>query len=329
MSEIEDLEKRLIKIEASLIEQEHRPIKVITNYLFRRKKWSKNDERVIASKKAIIWRLFFSPGVIAASGGVIAVFSLFILSFQLGEMRNQNKLIFDQNNFFRKQILNAEITSDKDVIYGQSGSFEKANAVKNYIRNYRLANNNDTLTVNLNGAYLNHCDFSNEPKLFKNIDFTGATLGNVNFTGTDLSNSIFIEADFHYKEVGMATTLFTKTNLTNCTFSKNDFSFLVFDSVNFTNTIFNWQNLNSAKNCIIYKPKNLDKYNLDKIIKRGAITTERELNEYYEIRNELWGIGDDDLDSTKLATLSFESKIEHFKSSRSPLIDYNEYYSDY
>lgn len=92
----EDLKDKIRKIEADLIEQEHRPIKVISNFLFRKKRWPKGDARRISSTKSLIWRLFFSPGTIAASGGIIAIATLFVFL-------QQNKIIQDQNSLITKQ----------------------------------------------------------------------------------------------------------------------------------------------------------------------------------------------------------------------------------
>lgn len=98
-----EFEKRFEEIEARLIAQEHRPIAVIKTY-FQRKKWAKEDKRRTAAKTAIVWRLFFSPGTMAATGGIIALISLLVLVWQNGIISEQNLIIEKQNQFFQQQI---------------------------------------------------------------------------------------------------------------------------------------------------------------------------------------------------------------------------------
>jgi len=89
-------EKDLISIEARLLEQEHRPFTLLKNF-FNRKQWDKQDPRRKAVKTALLWRLFFSPAVIAGTGGLIALASLIILYWQTEVLVNQNKLLIKQN----------------------------------------------------------------------------------------------------------------------------------------------------------------------------------------------------------------------------------------
>lgn len=89
-------EKDLIKIEAQLLEQEHRPFSLLQNF-FGRKQWDKEDPRRRAVKSALVYRLFFSPAVIAGTGGIIALASLFILYWQTDVLIDQNKLLQKQN----------------------------------------------------------------------------------------------------------------------------------------------------------------------------------------------------------------------------------------
>ncbi len=50
-------EKKLIQVEAQLLEQEHRLISCLTNF-FSRKKWTKDDPRRKATIISLLWRLF-------------------------------------------------------------------------------------------------------------------------------------------------------------------------------------------------------------------------------------------------------------------------------
>jgi len=94
--------EELIRIEAQLLEQEHRPLKLIKNY-FNREKWDENDPRRRAVKVAIFWRILFSPGIIATTGGIIALCSLGVLIWQTSVLLNQNALIKNQNKAINQQ----------------------------------------------------------------------------------------------------------------------------------------------------------------------------------------------------------------------------------
>lgn len=89
-------EKKIEQIEAQLLEQEHRPLSLIRNFIGR-EQWEKQDPRRKAVKTAILWRIVFSPGVIAMTGGLIAVISLVVLVYQTSILMDQNDLIKNQN----------------------------------------------------------------------------------------------------------------------------------------------------------------------------------------------------------------------------------------
>ncbi len=93
---------KLLQIEARLLEQEHRPFSLLKNF-FNRKKWDKQDPRRKAVKVAILWRLFFSPGTVAAAGGFIAILSLMVLVWQTRVLIEQNEKINDQTYLIEAQ----------------------------------------------------------------------------------------------------------------------------------------------------------------------------------------------------------------------------------
>lgn len=114
-NEIDILKDELNSLEAKLIEQEHRPITLIWNFIKRKSKWKKDDKRRDAATKAIIWRLLFSPTTIAvASGGFLALISVFFLW-------EQNKLFKFQNNKFEQQnqLIEADRRSSQVFIMGE------------------------------------------------------------------------------------------------------------------------------------------------------------------------------------------------------------------
>ena len=68
------------KLEIKLIEQEHRLLVLVDNYL----KYRRGDQEYFsAARKPILWRIFASPQVLVATGGLVAFASLFLLFNQL------------------------------------------------------------------------------------------------------------------------------------------------------------------------------------------------------------------------------------------------------
>ncbi|WP_298426170.1 pentapeptide repeat-containing protein [uncultured Kordia sp.] len=116
-SEDQNTEDKLIKIEARLLEQEHRPIQLILNFL-KRSKYQKNDPRRKAVTRAVIWRLFFSPTTLAvASSGILAIATVYFLSkqndildAQTTLVEQQVEILGSQNNMIDQQIHIAEAT---------------------------------------------------------------------------------------------------------------------------------------------------------------------------------------------------------------------------
>ncbi len=234
-----ELDDRLKKIEINLIEQEHRPIHVIRNYVFRKKKWD-DEERRGATQTAIIWRLFFSPGTIAFTGGIVAFITMLILIYQNALIADQNLLIEQQNDFFRQQILSNEINTNRQTLESRNSEAKKVDALKKLLNNYRLLNLPDTsYRVQLNGESLGNCDLSNEPNLFKNIDFIGAELYGVNFDNSNLSGCDFTNAYFmsnpdvysytSFRNCSFVNSIFSETSLIGVDFSGSDFTDIQFD----------------------------------------------------------------------------------------------------
>lgn len=192
------LKEKIEKIEVKLIEQEHRPFVILNNFFIKRKKWAKDDPRQIAATKAIIWRLFFSPTVVASIGGFIALLSLGVFVWQ-------NALISKQNNFFQEQIKQQDEQyklQRRTVLIGilyndwkvRSHIRLKAEALIEIIELERLERKQrkvDDLSqinlsnVDLQSVKLENVDLSNVN--FEGANFTDATLNDVNFTNSDLS----------------------------------------------------------------------------------------------------------------------------------------------
>ncbi len=107
MSDKKNENNRITKLEADLLEQEHRPYHLISNYLNRKKKWSDlNDPRRKSVQRALIWRLFFSPTVLAIGGSsLIALITVFL-------MKNQNNIISKQNELIKEQNRRIQIQAN-------------------------------------------------------------------------------------------------------------------------------------------------------------------------------------------------------------------------
>jgi uncharacterized protein YjbI with pentapeptide repeats len=90
-------------LEARFIEQEHRVVRVIQNFLGR-KQWPDGDPRRAAARNAVIWRIF-SPGAAAvATGGFVAIATLLVLVWQTELMSEQNGYFKEQNQKLQTQI---------------------------------------------------------------------------------------------------------------------------------------------------------------------------------------------------------------------------------
>lgn len=109
-------EEKLEKVEAELLEQEHRPLRLLWNFWNRKKIWKNpDDHRRAATKKALLWRLFFSPTTIAlGSGGLVAVLTLMFLSRQTDAIENQTTILDQQT-----KLLEASRRSSQVFIMGE------------------------------------------------------------------------------------------------------------------------------------------------------------------------------------------------------------------
>ncbi|MDC8015179.1 pentapeptide repeat-containing protein [Tahibacter soli] len=91
-----------IELETKLLEQEHRSIRVIQNYL-QRKQWTIDDPRRAAVRSALLWWVF-SPASAATAGGALAVGTLLMMYAQTALLREQNEAFREQNGKIQSQI---------------------------------------------------------------------------------------------------------------------------------------------------------------------------------------------------------------------------------
>lgn len=239
------LEDQIRNIEAKLIEQEHRPIHVISNYVLRKKKWGKNDERYYSAKKALIWRLFFSPATLATSGGIIAILTLIILLHQNSLFTDQNKLIKNQNRFFQEQILLNEISRDITIMNSPDLTQEyKMQVISEYILNkkrlHHIRGNNKPRITGLN---LSNLEFKNLDSVFNDVEFVDVRLTNTSFRNCNLSNVNFTNAIFNDTTLLNESGEFIHSKFINCdlkgsSFGPHDLTGFVFAYSNLSN--INW-----------------------------------------------------------------------------------------
>lgn len=112
------LEDRVETLEANVLEQEHRLITSIVNFV-QRNKWPKNSEKRSAVVKALFWNLLPKAGPVAAGVTIISLITVY-LAYQANlKIENQNILMAVQNELQesqRRSSLNIEISAIMDKI---------------------------------------------------------------------------------------------------------------------------------------------------------------------------------------------------------------------
>ena len=123
-----------IDIEARLIEQEHRFIKIVLNF-FRRKQFQKGDPRRLATITALVYS-FLAPGKAVATGiGIVSLVSLYIAWQANAKIDEQNLLISRQNELLnvqnklsdaqRRASMNIELSAILERITDNAEDYEK------------------------------------------------------------------------------------------------------------------------------------------------------------------------------------------------------------
>ncbi len=108
-----------VKIQAQLIEQDHRPFKVVSRFLTRNEKWpDRGDPRRSACETAMFWLLVSPSTIVVGGGSIIAVATLVLywiqshtlieqrseMALQTEVMREQNRAVLLQNSNIQFQI---------------------------------------------------------------------------------------------------------------------------------------------------------------------------------------------------------------------------------
>lgn len=268
----EEIEEKLIEIEAKLLEQEHRPFSLIKNYLGRNK-YKKDDKRRISIKAALFWKLLFSQTAVIATGGIIGVFSVYFLYKQTDYIKNQNKLIENQNYSIQKQTfliesgrrssqvfimgdvlsdINKELNNEKNTkrilsnaLVGRIISLSRAMKPYKFLEGDSLIKKplspeRGQLLISLLESKIDSAFFRN--RILTRCEFTNSDLSNsdlsgeyfsgVNFKGSNFSNSNFRKATFEGVN-------FNESNLVNVDFNKSSLQFSSFRHANLEGSDFN------------------------------------------------------------------------------------------
>jgi|GEM_PF-6249591 len=233
-----DIEERVDKLESLLVEQEHRPFKIIGNFI-EAYRGDKSEDFKKSAYKAFIYRLFFSPAVIASGGVVIGVLTLLLLYWQNEKFDEQNALILDQNKFFRQQILQNSVKSEFNLLYNDSiNSNRKVISLKEMLDYQKLYGDQGSNRV----FYLDEVDFS-----YANFSIHD-TISNVDFSGSKLSECVFDSIVFincTFEGIGVYPDDYFSTNsdkylrisMINCTFidCQIDLLTLLFCDISYSN----------------------------------------------------------------------------------------------
>jgi len=195
----QEIKLNLDKLEAKLLEQEHRPFRLVWNFFTRKRKFPKNDPRRKAVTKAIIWRLFVSPTTIAITlSGFLGYATLYFMNRQTELLDNQNKLIKEQTT-----LIDGSRRSSQMVLL---------NGLMKDI-NYELKINNNSLSKQLNTRIIS---LSHLIKPYKIFDYKKGNISPLispergqlfhllmiyKKNGLNLSDSLFWDSDFKYSDL--------------------------------------------------------------------------------------------------------------------------------
>ncbi|MEM7235473.1 MAG: pentapeptide repeat-containing protein [Planctomycetota bacterium] len=242
-SEVDDLESDAdvssIGIQAKFIEQEHRLVRIVLNFL-ERGKYPDGDPRGPAARRAFVWRIF-SPGTAAVvGGGAVAIGSLIVLAIQTA-------LIAEQNRYFQQQ--NSAIQAQIDQQSRQESSRRRTEVIANLyeldesddprydprtrieaVREYVELERNHLLTTGDEGASLPRVSLSQVDLEglnlarhdFRSVELVGADLqqsdfNGANLAGADLRASLFLLTNFRGADL-------TEVNCEGCNLEQSQFA---------------------------------------------------------------------------------------------------------
>jgi hypothetical protein len=207
----------LVRLEAEIIEQEHRLLKVGLRFLDR-DKWGRNDPRRLAAKRAILYSLFSSRSI-AVGGGVAVLVSLYGVFSQAEKMSEQNTLIAEQLDASHRQWLSEYRQFLFSTLYEKEDCALEKKPYPHVVRrtngvvNIEIVDEDPCLVASARArgeAAVNLYALEQERKKSGcsrsdgcRPDFSGVDLSFAKLSGEDFSGSIFTESALY------------RTNLTN------------------------------------------------------------------------------------------------------------------
>ncbi|HZF31819.1 MAG TPA: pentapeptide repeat-containing protein [Gammaproteobacteria bacterium] len=291
-----DVEARLVKLEARLIEQDHRFIPVVTAFLSSRRLLSAADPRREAAFRALLWSLFYSPATVAIGGSMVALITLGVLIWQ-------NLLVREQNDYLRRQIDQQQVQIEAqqridnqtvrntaiEQIFGPqfaSNPRVRAEAVRSLItvERARISQGSNTLPTewvnlheaDLTDAWLESADLrktSFRKSVLERSNLSAARLEEASirhtnarkadFLGTDLQNANIAFSDLNGAQLTNAKlrgAAFLTCDLTNADLSKADLAGATLYRTQLMNAdlsgIQNWEQIKSIEQTNIFGIRN-------------------------------------------------------------------------
>ena len=247
-----------INIEAKILEQEHRLLPVIRNFL-KYRKFPNSDPRKKAVIEAAIYRFVFPASVgttVAFGGTVVGICTLYFLFQQTHEITRQseffakqNVLIESQNSYFqlqnqklqsqidnaKEQYLNSRKTELLSLLYEKDSNGQPKNNSKlrevAVVEIISLNEDNKKIlsNINLDDTILNDSNF-NKSNLEKssfvnsslqNCKFESSNLKGADFSNSDLTNASFVDADIWEIKFNKSTLINARFSMSYQSIDKN------------------------------------------------------------------------------------------------------------
>ena len=240
--QVKELRAQLAEVSASVVEQEHRAFPILKNFFIERNKWEPGDPRRDAASKALLWRIFFSPGVVAATGGTLALVTAVLLGVQTYLFREQNAAIRESLSQTRDQFQLARRTELLAALYETMPNPEFAADRPESDRNPKVVPRFTARTrgeallelVALESAKSGESEQRSPQRigdltgsLLQQVVLPGANLPHINLELADLSNARLSGANLERSNLRRSRLVFTdlrSANLANADLRGADFA---------------------------------------------------------------------------------------------------------
>ncbi len=256
--EKETIESKMIALEAKLLEQEHRPITLIWNYFYKRKKYPKDDPRRKAVAKAIIWRFFFSPNTVAFTlTTLISFLTVFFINRQNNLIENQNHLIEATRRSSQMIILDGVLKdinkelANKDTL--SKNLQARIQSLSHTTKPYKLLDYNTNKLSPLLSPERSQLLYSLVSSGIKN-DFLAALFKKTNFNYADLNGLNLINRHLKNSKIRYSSldstllhnSIISKADIRNGIIKSTGMPYVIAHYTDFRDTLFDDVNLNSA-----------------------------------------------------------------------------------